>query len=73
MQKVYEHYYSPPKFELYDLAADPNEFVNLADDPSYRDKLTILSRQLEDFRIAIHDPLLDPDILNGLPEAYPWW
>ena len=73
IRKVYERFYSPPKFELYDLTADPNEFINLAYDPSFQDEVTILSRRLEKFRMTIRDPLLEPDILNGLPQAYPWW
>jgi len=51
----------PPEFEFYDLAADPYEFTNLADDPAHADALQRLKRELLDWRRQTDDPLLDHD------------
>ena len=40
LQQVYKIYKNPPEYELYDLEEDPNEFVNLADDPNYNSVLS---------------------------------
>ena len=43
---AYEH---RPREELYDLAADPHEMKNLADDPKYAESRNDLRRQLADW------------------------
>lgn len=45
-----------PAEELYDLATDPDEVVNLADDPAHAGTLAELRAQLAEWRIATHDP-----------------
>jgi N-sulfoglucosamine sulfohydrolase len=45
-----------PAEELYDLAADPDEVVNLAGDPAHATVLGELRAQLAAWRIASHDP-----------------
>jgi N-sulfoglucosamine sulfohydrolase len=45
-----------PAEELYDLAADPDEVVNLAGDSAHASALADLRRQLADWRTATHDP-----------------
>lgn len=45
-----------PAEELYELAADPDEVVNLAGDPAHAATLDALRAQLAAWRIATHDP-----------------
>jgi len=51
----------PPEFELYDLAADPWEFDNLADRPEHSATLAALQAALLEWRTATADPLLTPE------------
>lgn len=43
-------YHNRPPEELYDLAKDPSETVNLAADPMYKDVMADFRRQMETFR-----------------------
>jgi N-sulfoglucosamine sulfohydrolase len=53
-----------PRYELYDLHADPYEFRNLADDPAHAEVFAELRDALTALRIRTGDPLLDPAILR---------
>ena len=44
------------EFELYDLAADPGELINLANDPQHADDLENLKAKLKDFQLKTRDP-----------------
>lgn len=60
--------------ELYDLAADPAEQHNLADDPALADLRRDLERRLDDFLLATDDPLRHgpiaaPRVAGRLPSA----
>ena len=56
----------PPEWELYDLAADPVEFVNLADDPGHADTMRRLQDELAEWQQRTDDPLIDgPQPLEG--------
>jgi len=46
-----------PEYELYDLENDPYEFHNLAEDPSARDILEQLQRELMKWQERTNDPL----------------
>ena len=48
-----------PEFELYDLQADPDEVVNLADDPQHRKILESLKEKLWTYRERTRDPWLN--------------
>jgi uncharacterized sulfatase len=55
---------SKPLHELYDLAEDPHETVNLADDPAYADVVTRLSSALDEWVTGMGDlGLVDEDEL----------
>jgi len=46
--KLFYTHGDPPEIELYDLAADPGEVINLADDPAYADiRQRLISRILK--------------------------
>ncbi len=48
-----------PAEELYDLANDPGETVNLAGDPAHAATLADLRAQLAQWRTATHDPWME--------------
>jgi len=56
----------PPRYELYDLQADPHEFHNLAASPQHASTLADLQKQLTTWREQTRDPLLDPQNLQRL-------
>ncbi len=66
VQAAYARMRQPPRFELYDLQADPYEFMNLADSPEHADILNELQTALQTWRVETHDPLLDPANLQRL-------
>ncbi|SFD27637.1 N-sulfoglucosamine sulfohydrolase [Spirosoma endophyticum] len=49
-------YLHRPRFELYDLQADPDEIHNLATNPAYRAKLTQMQAKLRRFQQQTQDP-----------------
>lgn len=49
-------YEQRPKWELYDLEKDPNEFKNVADDPAYAGELKSLRETLKRFQERTKDP-----------------
>lgn len=54
-QRAEAHWKRPP-LELYDLQSDPDELVNIADDPKYEYVLQHLSTELEEWMAAQNDP-----------------
>ncbi len=57
-----------PVEELYDMDSDPHEINNLADDPMYKEIKMRLSVQLDDWIVAMNDPLTmpEPELLKRL-------
>jgi N-sulfoglucosamine sulfohydrolase len=55
-RRTVERYIHRPAFELYDLAADPDETVNLADDPVRAELLDRLKLELQQFQERTRDP-----------------
>lgn len=51
-----ENYIHRPRFELYDLKADPDEVHNLADDPAHAETLAELQARLKEFQKRTNDP-----------------
>ncbi len=61
---VYERFLRPPRFELYDLAKDPNEFTNLADDPAHAETKARLVEALRRWQRKTRDPFADEELLK---------
>lgn len=55
-QRTIKAFTHRPRFELYDLEADPNESHNLADDPAHGETLAKLQEKLRDFQQRTGDP-----------------
>ncbi len=55
-QRSIEAYLHRPKLELYDLERDPDEVVNLADDPAHAAIKAELLKKLRVFQVASKDP-----------------
>ncbi len=49
-------YIHRPRFELYDLVADPDELKNLADDPQHSKLIAELQSKLKTWQKRTHDP-----------------
>jgi N-sulfoglucosamine sulfohydrolase len=49
-------YVQRPQFELFDIAADPNETTNLADSDGHRDILEIYKAKLKNMQKEMEDP-----------------
>ncbi|WP_111709075.1 sulfatase family protein [Lutibacter citreus] len=54
--KKVDDYLFRPEFELYDLAKDPNELNNLANQKEFGEKLETMKIKLKDFQIKTRDP-----------------
>jgi len=67
---AFEVFAHPPREELYDLKADPIEFVNLAEKKEYGPILNRLSRDLQQWREKTCDPYLDPAYLERMTAYY---
>ncbi len=66
VREAYVRMRKPPRFELYDLQADPYEFHNLADALEHAETLKELRRQLANWRAQSKDPLLKDENLRRL-------
>lgn len=58
----------PPRYELYDLAADPSEFTDRAADPAHAAERDRLATALDAWRRDSGDPLLDPAMVRRFQE-----
>jgi N-sulfoglucosamine sulfohydrolase len=66
---IYSRMKQPPRFELYDLARDPGETVNLADDEAHRPILENLLKHLRDRQAVTGDPFVDQAYLDKITAA----
>ena len=55
-KRTVDAYIHRPRFELYDLEADPDEVNNLAGDPDHAGVLKELQGKLRDFQARTKDP-----------------
>ncbi len=66
VREAYARMERPPRYELYDLEADPREFRSLAEDPAYAAVRDDLVGRLDSWRRETADPLLDAVTLRTL-------
>ena len=59
VRAVFNRYEQRPPLELYDLQQDPEEFINLANDPAYQTVINRLQKALTQWQQQTHDPMLD--------------
>ncbi len=55
-QKTVGQYIHRPAFELYDIANDPNESKNLADESAHAETLAACKEKLKRIQKEMHDP-----------------
>jgi len=53
-----QDYLFRPEFELFDLEKDPDEIVNLANDPGYKEVMDAMIKKMKAFQIKTRDPWL---------------
>ncbi|MEA3403280.1 MAG: sulfatase [Armatimonadota bacterium] len=68
VRAAYQTWRNPPPEELYDLAEDPHEFTNLAEDPQLAPVRERLSSELDAWQERTGDALADPEKLQMLVE-----
>ena len=66
---IYRRMKQPPRFELYDLARDPGETINLAEDVKYQPVLDGLLKSLRGWQEQIKDPFTDKAYLEKVTAA----
>ena len=65
VEAAFQRWERPPRYELYDLAEDPDEWTDLADDSEHAETKARLVNALEQFQRKSRDPFLDPDNLES--------
>lgn len=66
IQRIYDIWENPPKYELYDLVNDPWEFVNLAENPKYTAELNRMKQVLKVWRQDTRDPMSNPVLFDKM-------
>lgn len=59
VREAWARWSRPPRYELYDLASDPCEWRNLAEDPRHQEVKSRLIAALEQWQELTRDPFLD--------------
>ncbi|QDU99084.1 sulfatase family protein [Lignipirellula cremea] len=54
--RTVHQYIHRPKFELYDIQADPDEAKNLIEDPQYADQIAAMKKKIKAFQAKTKDP-----------------
>lgn len=70
VRKAYATWHDAPPVELYDLAEDPHEWHNRAEDPELAAVKARLMERLEDWQRETADPLADPANLERLTREH---
>ncbi len=69
-RQAMERLQNPPEWELYDLEADPIEFVDLSNDPAFADQKQRLKQALTDWQKRTDDPFIDPEFRKEMEKKY---
>lgn len=69
-RQAMERLQNPPEWELYDLEADPIEFVDLSNDPAFADQKQRLKQALTDWQKRTDDPFADPEFRKEMEKRY---
>lgn len=68
VRAAHEMWRHPPRYELYDLRNDPDEWHNLANDPQFAEVKARLVGALKDWQKETRDPLLDQANVDAFVE-----
>jgi len=60
VRKAYAAYRNPPKYQLYDLQRDPEEWVNVAETPEYKAVLDEMLTAYRAWQKEVGDPFAEP-------------
>ncbi len=67
--EAFRRFRHPPEFELFDLQADPHEWVNLAEEADFAEIREQLRAALDTFRRETRDPFLDAENVAAFRES----
>ncbi|MCB1233107.1 MAG: sulfatase [Verrucomicrobiae bacterium] len=68
VETAFRRWENPPRYELYDLESDPNEWENLTDDPDHAEAKARLVAALEAWQEQIRDPFSDRENVDAFVE-----
>jgi arabinogalactan endo-1,4-beta-galactosidase/arylsulfatase A-like enzyme len=68
-QNIYSRMKQPPRLELYDLARDPGETINLAEDSKYKPVVDNLLKSLHSWQQETNDPFMNEAYLDKVTAA----
>jgi arabinogalactan endo-1,4-beta-galactosidase/arylsulfatase A-like enzyme len=66
---IYRRMKMPPRYELYDIARDPGETINLADDAKYQPVVDRLIKDLRKWQEGTDDPFTNQAYLDKITAA----
>lgn len=70
LRAAYATWRTSPVVELYDLKSDPHELVNIAERPDMATIRQRLLNELQQWRVATNDPMLDPNKVKQLADEH---
>jgi N-sulfoglucosamine sulfohydrolase len=65
VRAAWKRWSSPPRYELYDLSSDPDEWYDLADDPQHAHVKARLIAALQEWQKRTRDPFLDGENVDA--------
>ena len=69
VRRAFDTFADPPEYELYDLAADPDQFQNLAGEPLLAEQQRRLTLALRAWQDETDDPFRDSDFVQHVLET----
>ena len=68
VRAAWDRWRTPSRYELYDLASDPNEWNDLADDSKWSDVRDQMVAALQQWQLATRDPFMVPEHVTSYVE-----